>query len=90
MITQSIHLQITGQDAHYLLEFCQKNNTEPKEVFGLFLKSLNINDDNISHINQSKSTKTNAERLGMSLSDLQKVGEIEFARITDLPREIEL
>ncbi|OOR88272.1 hypothetical protein B0181_08510 [Moraxella caviae] len=34
--------------------------------------------------------KTNAERLGMSLEDLALAGDVEFDRVHDLPKEIDL
>ena len=45
MITQTISLdfKVTGQDAYWLLEFCQKNNTKPQVVFEEFLQSFKPN-----------------------------------------------
>lgn len=44
MITQSVHFEISGQDARFLLEFCQKTGKQPQDVFEQFLHSL-IGDD---------------------------------------------
>ena len=30
MITQSLHLEVSGQDAHRLLAVCRERNIEPK------------------------------------------------------------
>lgn len=34
--------------------------------------------------------KSNSERLGMSVADLDKSGDVAFDRVSDLPRDIEL
>lgn len=42
-------------------------------------------------LNQYNHTqKSNSKRLGMSLGDLEKSGDMDFDRVSDLPREIEL
>ncbi|MDO4450047.1 MAG: hypothetical protein Q4B79_03695 [Moraxella sp.] len=42
MITQTISLdfKVAGQDAYWLLEFCQKNNTEPQAIFDRLLSGF--------------------------------------------------
>ncbi|WP_066805131.1 hypothetical protein [Moraxella oblonga] len=42
MITQNLSLdfKVTGQDAYWLLEFCQKNNTEPQAIFDRLLRNF--------------------------------------------------
>lgn len=73
MINQSVHLEITGQDAHYLLDFCQRNNTEPKDVFGLFLKSLRVSNDEVqTPIQKSDFTGGLAQYANPSLIPLEE------------------
>ena len=37
MLTQSIHFEITGQDAHYFLKACQERGIEPMQALQSFL-----------------------------------------------------
>lgn len=37
MITQSLHFEVSGQDAHRLLSVCQARNIEPIQAFKIFL-----------------------------------------------------
>ena len=37
MITQSLHFEVSGQDAHRLLAVCRERNIEPVQAFQLFL-----------------------------------------------------
>ncbi|MDO4426610.1 MAG: hypothetical protein Q4B88_00625 [Moraxella sp.] len=40
MITQSLHFEITGQDAQRFLSVCQERNIEPVVAFESFLKDF--------------------------------------------------
>lgn len=40
MITQSLHFEITGQDAQRFLSACQERNIEPMVAFESFLKDF--------------------------------------------------
>lgn len=40
MITQSLHFEITGQDAQRFLSVCQERNIEPMVAFESFLKDF--------------------------------------------------
>lgn len=46
MITEknlSLDFKVTGQDAYWLLAFCQENNTKPQAVFEELLQSFRLN-----------------------------------------------
>lgn len=43
MITQSLHFEITGQDAQRFLSVCQERNIEPMAAFESFLKDFTKN-----------------------------------------------
>lgn len=40
MITQSLQFEVTGQDVQRFLMVCQAKGMEPKDAFGLFLRSF--------------------------------------------------
>lgn len=47
MITQSLHFEVSGQDANRLLAACQARNIAPVQAFELFLNQwLDDNSDN--------------------------------------------
>lgn len=46
MITQSLHFEITGQDAQRFLSVCQERNIEPMVAFESFLKDFTKSDQN--------------------------------------------
>lgn len=40
MLNQSLHFELTGQDAQYFLQACQDKNIEPMQAFELFLQEF--------------------------------------------------
>ena len=40
MLTQSIHFEISGQDAHYFLKACQERGIEPMQALQAFLSEF--------------------------------------------------
>ncbi|WP_019518614.1 hypothetical protein [Faucicola boevrei] len=52
MITQNLSLdfKVTGQDAYWLLEFCQKNNTQPQVVFANLFQSFKSTNNSVKPV----------------------------------------
>lgn len=48
MITQSIHFEVSGQDAQRLLAACQARNIAPVQAFELFLNQWTADFSNLS------------------------------------------
>lgn len=55
MLTQSLHFEITGQDAHHFLKACHDRGVEPVQAFETFVMSFLSQTDVQNDIDRKKS-----------------------------------